>query len=141
MADAETLRRLVRLRREDRFLEYKESGAWNDLKDKIAKTALGMANIRDGGTIVLGVSERSGQFEPEGVSTEHLATYHSDEVQDYIHRFADPYVRTELQPFEDGNRSFLAIVVHRTASRVGLLPEVAAETSDAASFEKQREGL
>ncbi len=93
-------------------MEYKESGPWSDLKGKIAKTALGMANIRDGGTIIIGISERSGHFEMDGASVEHLATYDPDEIQDYIHRFADPYVRTELQRFEYDNKSFVAITVH-----------------------------
>ncbi len=45
---------LIELRREDRSLEYKESHPWEELKNKIAKTTLGMSNIRDGGTIIVG---------------------------------------------------------------------------------------
>ncbi len=60
MPRLEELIALIDLGREDRSLEYKESQPWGELKNKIAKTALGMANVRDGGTIVVGVSERSG---------------------------------------------------------------------------------
>ena len=54
MAQFERLRALINLSREERFLEYKESRSWNDLKGKIARTAMGMANIRDSGTIIVG---------------------------------------------------------------------------------------
>ena len=112
MADADRFRGLVEVGREDRFLEYKESAVWNDLKDKITKTALGMVNTRDGGTIIIGVSERSGQFEAAGMLAAHLTTYSEDTVRDHIHEFADPYVRTELHQFNQNDKTFVAIVVH-----------------------------
>jgi predicted HTH transcriptional regulator len=112
MADADRFRRLIELGREDRFLEYKESGIWSDLKDNITKTALGMTNIRDGGTIIIGVSERSGQFVPTGMLAPHLATYREDTVRDCVHEFADPYIRTELHHVPYNDKIFVAIVVH-----------------------------
>jgi len=112
MAELDHLRTLVKLGREERFLEYKESGPWDNLKEKIAKTAIGMANIRDGGTIILGVSQRGGRFEAQGLSEEHVASYDGDRLQDYIHEFADPYVRSEFHTFDVDNKQFLAIVIH-----------------------------
>lgn len=103
---------LIELGRENRSLEYKESRSWNELKDKIAKTALDMANVRDGGTIVIGVSQRSGRLTLQGMSQADIATYNEDEVQAYVNRFADPYVRLEIYPVPRHGQEFIAIVVH-----------------------------
>ncbi len=112
MARIEELVALIDLGREDRSLEYKESRPWSDLKDKIAKTALGMANVRDGGTIIIGVSQRSGSLVPKGMSQGDIDTYDVDDVQAYVNRFADPYVRLEMYTVPYDGQEFIAIVVH-----------------------------
>ncbi|MGB2696865.1 MAG: RNA-binding domain-containing protein, partial [Candidatus Zixiibacteriota bacterium] len=70
---------LVKSGREERNLEYKASKDWKDhtTKAKITKTILGMANIRDGGVIVLGVEEIKDQsrFDFNGMLPEHLGAY------------------------------------------------------------------
>lgn len=112
MARIEELAALIDLGREDRSLEFKESRPWDDLKDKIAKTALGMANTRDGGTIIIGVSQRSGGLVPQGMPQGDIDTYDTDDVQAYVNRFADPYVRLETRDIERGEQTFIAIIVH-----------------------------
>jgi hypothetical protein len=72
---------LIQLAREQRFLEYKESRPWSILREKIAKTAMGMSNIRDGGTIIIGVEQRSGLLVLEGMAPSDLATYDDDTIQ------------------------------------------------------------
>ncbi len=71
-----------------------------------------MANIRDGGTIIVGVSQRSGSLVAQGMSQEHINTYDVDKVQSYVNRFADPYVRLEMYIVPRDSQSFVAIVVH-----------------------------
>ncbi len=112
MARIEELAALINLGREDRSLEFKESCPWDDLKDKIAKTALGMANIRDGGTIIIGVSQRSGSLVPQGMPRRDIDTYDVDDVQAYVNRFADPYVRLEMYTVPRNGQRFIVIVVH-----------------------------
>jgi predicted HTH transcriptional regulator len=112
VAQFERLRALINLSREERFLEYKESRSWNDLKGKIAKTAMGMANIRDGGTIIVGVDQRSGHPTPGGMSQSHVDTYNADDVQAYVNRFADPYVWLELDVVPDDYKDFVAITIY-----------------------------
>ncbi|MBA7602979.1 hypothetical protein ES703_10076 [subsurface metagenome] len=97
---------------EERFLEYKESCPWEDLKFKIAKTCMGMANIRHGGTIIIGIRKTDGEYDPEGMTDEHIETYNTDDIQAFISRFADPYVRIELYLKEWDSKKFLIIVVH-----------------------------
>lgn len=112
MPRLEELVALIELGREDRSVEYKESLAWDNLKNKIAKTALGMVSIRDGGTIAIGVSERSGGPVPEGMPAEDVGTYDEDDIRAYVNRFADPYVRLELHRVSRDELEFIAIVVH-----------------------------
>lgn len=112
MPRLEELVALIELGREDRSVEYKESHPWDDLKTKIAKTALGMANIRDGGTIVIGVSERSGSPVPQGMPGADIDTYDEDDIRAFVNRFADPYVRLELHRVSREEQEFVAIVVH-----------------------------
>jgi len=110
---SDTIASLVTLGRETREVEYKRSAPWNDIKDRIARTAMGMANLRGGGTIVLGMDEApDGGFVPRGISNIDVATYSEDEIASYINRFADPYVRIELHRFVHEEHIFLAIVVH-----------------------------
>jgi len=112
MPDRDQLIGLIQLGREERFLEYKESAPWGSIKTKIIRTAMAMANCRDGGTVIIGVSQREGQFFPEGVSADHLDSYDPDEIQAAISRHADPYVRIELHRIETDRRIFLALVIH-----------------------------
>lgn len=120
MPRLEELVALIELGREDRSVEYKESLAWDDLKNKIAKTALGMANIRDGGTIAIGVSERSGSPVPEGMPAEDVETYDEDDIRAYVNRFADPYVRLELHRVSRDELEFDQVPVVCKRDGIGL---------------------
>ena len=112
MAESDRFITLIKLGREERFLEYKQSAPWDDLKDKIAKTAMGMANIRDGGTIIIGMAKKGNLYLPEGTDEEHVITYDVDDLQAHANRFADPYVRTELHQVKWDDKLFFAIRVH-----------------------------
>src|SRR6266849_3226050 len=98
---------------ESQSIEFKESSPWPTLQYKIIKTALAMANLRDGGVIVIGASEREKRWDLTGISAEDLASYDVDEVIDGIHRFASPAIKTEivLVPYRN-DQTFLAINVH-----------------------------
>jgi predicted HTH transcriptional regulator len=112
MADRTQLAELILLGREERVLEYKESAPWASIKNKVIRTALAMANCRDGGTVIIGVSQRSGPFVPEGVVPDHLCTFDADEIQEVINRHADPYVRTAVHRIEIDSKMFVVLVVH-----------------------------
>lgn len=97
--------------REYRSIEYKQSTDWNSIKEKVAKTALGMSNIKDGGVIIIGVSQNNGILIPEGVSDEHLKTYNQDDVQEFINQYAEPYAVVETSTIIKDGKCFIAIVV------------------------------
>ncbi len=96
MEESEQLIPLIHLGREERFIEYKESLPWDDLKFKITKTAMGMANIRDGGTIIIGITQTGSEFLRNGINEEHMATYDVDEILAFINRFANNTIGTTI---------------------------------------------
>ena len=104
---------LIKNGREQRGLEYKAGLGWDELKAKIAKTALGMANLLDGGYIVIGVAERSrGVFELEGVSDAVAASYSEDDVQAFVNEYAEPHIAMEVHKPQIGSQQFVVILVH-----------------------------
>ncbi len=97
---------------ESQGVDFKESAPWSVLQYKIIRTALAMANLRDGGVLVIGASERGNQWALTGVSDEHFATYDVDDVIDAIHKFASPSVEIALVVVVYGNeRRFLTLQV------------------------------
>ncbi|MBI5948194.1 MAG: ATP-binding protein [Chloroflexi bacterium] len=112
MADISELEDLIARRREERHVEYKESQRWDELKDKIAKTALGMANLRDGGYIVLGMRRNSDHtYAAAGVSREDAATFTEDSVRAYVNSYANPYVALQVSTVELETKRFTVVSV------------------------------
>lgn len=109
MALEDRVRSLFTYVREERSVEYKRSEPWEALEAKTVKTAMGMANLRGGGIIVIGVAQVKGTLELQGMDPAHLATYQADEVQAAANRFADPYVRLEIGVVEWEGKQFLGI--------------------------------
>lgn len=94
---------------ESRDLDFKESAPWGDLKWRIARSALGMANLRDGGVIVVGVSERDGEWSLVGIADAHFASYNEDDLNDFVNRYASPPMRIELVRVLHGAKKYLAV--------------------------------
>jgi len=101
---------------ESRSVDFKESASWKNLKLQIIRTSLAMGNLRDGGIIVIGVSERGEKWELSGILEDHLSTFDVDDVIDGINRYASPPIKIDLVTVEYRNsRIFLAIQVHEFA--------------------------
>jgi predicted HTH transcriptional regulator len=96
---------------ESQDVEFKESCPFSDIKHKIATTCMAMANQRDGGVIIIGVSERAQSYALLGISPADLATYNEDVMNAFINRYASPSMRVHLVEVEHGGHSFLAISV------------------------------
>src|SRR5689334_10159332 len=73
---------LVELGHEARGVEYKSPGRRDDgaFLAEVARAAMGMANHRDGGTIVLGILERDKTPVFEGMSEDAIATWNYDDT-------------------------------------------------------------
>ncbi len=112
MADDSTFKRLIEIGHEERFLEFKGPAGWLALKYKIVKTAMGMANIRDGGYLIVGIKQNDdGTFEPQGLSDEELASYNEDHINASTNEFADPYVRIRVDKIEYNNQNYILLSV------------------------------
>jgi hypothetical protein len=91
--------------------EFKRSEPWEVLKHKIAKTAMAMANKRDGGIVVIGVAKNGETHEAMGMEDAHFASYKDDEIAAFVNKYAEPFVITSVQrPVIDG-RKFVVIRV------------------------------
>ncbi len=89
-------------------IDFKESASWDALRWKIIKTALAMGNLRDGGILIVGVAERTGQEQRTGISETDLQTYDPDIVADQFGRFISPEIEFTLVQVPYRDNSYLA---------------------------------
>ena len=111
----EALIEIVYHGREERNLEYKQSISWQEsaTKAKIAKSAMAMANLPDGGAIVVGVKKIGEIYDPVGMEQSHIGSFKQDEVMEYVNdKFADPYIELSVTSVSRDNSHFLVIQVH-----------------------------
>lgn len=73
-----------------------------------------MANLRDGGLIIVGVSERENLWELTGILPEHLATYDHDEIADQVAKYTSPCAQLDvvLHRHDDG-KQYLVFNIHQ----------------------------
>ena len=88
-------------------LEFKEAMPWGD---GLIKDILAMANLQDGGRIVIGIEDET--YVRQGISDSQIATYKSDIMRDQVAPFADPFVEftTSVRADRNGLR-YVVIVV------------------------------
>jgi len=112
MADSKLLEYVLH-GREERNLEYKGSINWKDVevKVKITKAILGMANIIDGGTIVIGVEQEGEKFTPKGLSDEEFESFKQDDIAEHVGNFSEPFVEIKVTGVKDDNRKFVFIQI------------------------------
>jgi hypothetical protein len=96
----EQVRAAVGRCQEEPSVEFKGSYPWDTLRYSLVRTALAMANLRDGGLIVVGIGQLTQSWDVTGVAAADLATYDPDLVKDAIDAFASPYVEFELVTVE-----------------------------------------
>src|SRR5437773_2911406 len=72
---------------EQPWLDFKESQPWDVLRWRLLKTIMGMANLRDGGLILVGVAERGTSWELTGITTDHLGCYDYDDISDQLSKY------------------------------------------------------
>jgi hypothetical protein len=95
---------------ESQGVEFKESAVWDVLKAKLTRTSMAMANLRDGGIIIVGVSQRGDFWDLTGIDSTDLASYDVDVIVNHVNSFATPYVELDIVTVEYVNgKRFLAI--------------------------------
>lgn len=104
------LKELLEIGEESPRLEYKKSHPCD--VEGLAKDILAMSNLRDGGTIIIGVEQRpDGSFSPSGMKPGDLQTYNGEIIKDRVGVFADPYVNFSIYFLEYNSNEFVVIVV------------------------------
>lgn len=94
-------------------VDFKASAPWDDLKFTLIRTVMAMANLRDGGVIVIGASESGDAWDLTGIQPEHLATYDVDDIIDGVNKYASPPVQLAIVIVTYQNeKRFLALQVH-----------------------------
>ncbi len=75
---------------------------------------MGMANLRDGGLILIGASERDTTWELTGIQQDHLETFDYDDIIDKLAKYASPQVSLDIVIHDDDDAvRYLAIHVHQ----------------------------
>ncbi len=101
--------------KEERYLEYKRSMIWtgNDTtKVKIAKAMMAMANLRNGGVIVVGMQETSrGIWAPEVMTPQQISSFTQDDVAQWVNDYATPAVQFSIGAFALNNIQFIILQV------------------------------
>ncbi|MFO0942323.1 MAG: ATP-binding protein [Pirellulales bacterium] len=97
-------------RQETRGVEFKRSLPWDELRVKLAKTAMAMSNNRDGGIIIIGVAEND-EWELTGVGEPVVSSYDQDDVASFFAKFSSPTVAVEtVRHLYDGNEFVVLII-------------------------------
>ncbi len=111
MQESHRLTQIIQQQLETPSVEYKRSAEWSELRPNLIRTCLAMANIRDGGTIIIGVSQNGPEFSLSGMSGAEISTYKSDDIRAAINAYADPPIEIEWRTVEIEGRTFGALVI------------------------------
>ncbi len=92
--------------------EFKGNYPFDDLKYRIAKTAMAMANLRDGGQVIVGVSQDEAQnFVRDGVDTTNEQTFVQEPLFEFVNSFASPTVDLLTIGIEYDGKRFVVIAI------------------------------
>lgn len=99
---------------ETRGVEFKPPGPRTDklLFAKITRAALGMANRRDGGTIVIGIESVLNAPNPVGLNNDDLLTWSYDDVATSFAAYAEPSISFELERVSYKSLQHVALKIH-----------------------------
>lgn len=109
--DQDELHTLVAKGREQRVVEFKAAGTWDQYEHKIVKGALAFSNLEGGGYMIIGVREDGPHdLTIEGVSGEEANSFEYDQMSSVIDNYADPYVDFDVYPLEAGNGERVVVI-------------------------------
>lgn len=102
-------------RRELRGVEHKGPGLRTSrpFLARIARAVMGMANLRDGGLVTIGVGDDGGRPVPEGLNAEQLESWERyDHVSASLGEFVQPSVSFEHEVFTYKDTRLVLLRVH-----------------------------
>lgn len=110
---SDELNQLIAIGYEQRGVEFKAPGSRGDahLFALVAKAAMAMSNLRDGGLIVIGIAEQSGALAPMGLDSPDLASWNFDDVSAGLNAYSDPYVSVFLETVTLGSANLIVLQI------------------------------
>lgn len=100
------LERLLEATAERPDLDFKGDCPW--VTASFTKDILAMANLQDGGRIVIGVADAT--LARTGVSETNLKTFDIDQMRDQVRPYADPHVNFHLHKVQDASGLWFAVI-------------------------------
>lgn len=107
----EAIEQILRNPYEDRTVEFKGPGTWDEFKYKLTLASLAMANLTSYGYVIVGVSEKDGRPFLQGLGASQVNNFNPDEVQDFITKHLDPPVEINCGVIVFEEKQFFAIQV------------------------------
>ena len=106
---SEEFEHLIEGATESQRLDFKGPCNWD--VTKFAKDILALSNLRDGGEIVIGISQSENAIIREGITEGHKKTFNFDVMKDQMSEFADPIVDFDLKFVKDKQAREFAIII------------------------------
>jgi hypothetical protein len=93
-------------------VEFKRDGIFATYQYDIAKTLMAMANLRDGGMMIFGVSQDGDRrFVFDGITQDSADTFVQEIVADHVNNYASPSVEVCVVPVTHESKLVVAAVV------------------------------
>lgn len=90
---------------ESDVLEFKTAMDWHQ---SLIRDILAMANVQDGGRIIVGIADRT--YQRIGLTVAQVATYDLETMQDRVAAFADPRVEFRMEIAADSNGLLFVVI-------------------------------
>ena len=103
--NVEQLESLLEGGQETQGIEFKGSMPWS--VKQFARALLAMANVEDGGVIIIGVTNEGAR---QGLFLDDLKTYDLDTMKDQMNAYADPHVEFTFIPGKDASDKTYGII-------------------------------
>lgn len=110
---------VLMLRGEQFGAEVKGPGKRDDthLFAKVTRAALSMANRRDGGLVIIGLTDAGGVITPTGLTADELNSWQKDMVADGFAVYCDPPIDFDLYKPTFEGKQFVVLQVHEFQDR------------------------
>lgn len=108
----EQLKNILARGHETANVDFKTSGSRTDKHffAKVIRCILGMANIRDGGYVIIGVEDK--KTEILGLTDHHIKTWNYDDLTDSLNKYADPSVKISTEEHMINEKKLIVIQVY-----------------------------
>ena len=104
---------------ESRGIEFKGPGIRSErpFLAQVARAVMGLANRRDGGSVILGVQDDGGILSPIGLADDHLESWRAyDDVAESINEYASPSVAFDREIFSFRGSQYVILNVREFVS-------------------------